>query len=331
MTLAQLRYLLAITDANLNITLAAGRVNATQPGLSKQLKLLEEELGFQIFTRRGKSLVGLSPPGEKVVERARVILSEAANIRSLAANERGERAGEMVIATTQTQARFVLPPALKRLKSRFPDVAVRLNYFADPAAATAAREGADLLVASAGAWPETSDLVIPLYSWRRVAVVPAGHPLAALGRALSLAELARHPLIGYESALGSHASVTAAFAQAGAPARFAYAAHDTELIKTYVRTGLGVGLLAEMASLEDDLVGLPISGLPSSRAFALIPRERVMRDYVVDFLADLAPHLSRRELARGLPPDSAGRRTAAPEWREWLELTGKLEPSAAAA
>src|SRR5690349_11532052 len=122
MTLAQLRYLVAIIDANLNITLAAERVHATQPGLSKQLKLLEEELGLQIFVRRGKSLAEVTPAGAQVISRARVILAEAANIRTVAAEHRQEAVGELVIATTQTQARFVLPPALRALKDGYPAV-----------------------------------------------------------------------------------------------------------------------------------------------------------------------------------------------------------------
>jgi LysR family cys regulon transcriptional activator len=321
MTLAQLRYLLAIVDANLNITVAAQRVNATQPGISKQLKLLEEELGFQIFVRRGKSLERVSAAGAQVVERARVILSEAANIRTLAANHRQDSVGELVIATTQTQARFVLPPALKLLKTHSPDVSVRLNLFADAERSLSARQDADLLVASSMEWPQTADLVVPLYRWRRVAVVPADHPLAAVDKPLTLAQLAAYPLIGYESALGSHASVAAAFANAGSPAQFAYAAHDTEVIKTYVRTGLGVGLLAEMAATdEEDLVRRPVEGLPVCYAYALLRRDRVARDYVVDFVAALAPHVSRRELVRGLQPGGRSPASTAPDWREWRGL-----------
>jgi DNA-binding transcriptional LysR family regulator len=321
MTLAQLRYLLAIIDANLNITVAADRVNATQPGISKQLKLLEEELGFQIFVRRGKSLESLSPAGVQVIERARVIVSEAANIRTLAANHRQESAGELVIATTQTQARFVLPPALKALKAAYPAVNVRLNLFSDVERSISAKQDADILVASSMEWPQTTDLVAPLYRWRRVALVPRDHPLTRRSQPLGLTDLAAFPLIGYESALGSHASVAAAFAAAGAPASFAYAAHDTEVIKTYVRTGLGVGLLAEMATGEDeDLVELPIEGLPVCSAYALLRRDRVVRDYVIDFLAALAPHLNRRDLVRSLQPGGRPLSRNAPDWREWQSL-----------
>lgn len=318
MTLAQLRYLLAIVDANLNITVAAQRVNATQPGLSKQLKLLEEKLGLQIFVRRGKRLESISPTGAQVVERARVLLSEAANIHALAANHRQDNQGELVIATTQTQARFVLPAALKRLKSQSPDVSVRLNLFSDAQRAASARQDADLMVASAVEWPQTADLVAPLYRWRRVALMPANHPLATLSRPLTLADLSAYPLIGYESALGSHATVTAAFANAGAPAEFAYTAHDTEVIRTFVRTGLGVGLIAEMAVGDDaDLVHREIEGLPACHAYVLLRRDRVTRDYVIDLVAALTPRFSRRDIVRALLPQGQLPAAPAPSWRDW--------------
>lgn len=329
MTLAQLRYLLAIVDANLNITTAADRMNATQPGLSKQIKSLEDELGFQIFVRRGKSLDRLSPAGAKIVERARVILSEAASIRALAANERGESGGELIIGTTQTQARCILPSALKRLKVDYPAVNVRLNFFTEADRVLSAPQTADILIASASDWPETSDLVVPLYQWRRIALVPKDHPLAEREGPLRLADLAPFPLIGYESALGSHASVADAFSEAGAPAEFAYATHDTEVIKTYVRTGLGVGLLAEMASDDQDLVRLPVEGLPSCNAYALLRRDRVVRDYVVDFLANLAPHVSRREIVRGLRPAAPPPVRSAPDWAEWRHRVLGVETPAA--
>lgn len=327
MTLAQLRYLLAIVDANLNITVAAQRVNATQPGLSKQLKLLEEKLGLQIFVRRGKRLESISPTGAQVVERARVLLSEAANIHALAANHRQDNQGELVIATTQTQARFVLPAALKRLKSNFPDVSVRLNLFSDAARAASARQDADLMVASAVDWPQTTDLVAPLYRWRRVALMPADHPLAALNRPLTLAELSAYPLIGYESALGSHSSVAAAFSDAGAPADFAYTAHDTEVIRTFVRTGLGIGLMAEMAiGADSDLVHRQIEGLPACHAYVLLRRDRVARDYVIDLVAALTPRFSRRDIVRALEPNGELPAIDAPAWQDWRPVAEARDP-----
>jgi DNA-binding transcriptional LysR family regulator len=322
MTLAQLRYLVAIIDANLNITLAAERVHATQPGISKQLKLLEEELGLQIFVRKGKSLAQVTPAGAQVIARARVILNEAANIRTVAAEHRREAAGELVIATTQTQARFVLPPALKSLKAGYPAVSVRFHLFSDADGARQAKPDADLLIASANERPETDDLIVPLYRWRRLAVVPRGHALADSARPLSLADLARYPLIGYESALGSHDAVAEAFSRAGHPAQFAYAAHDTEVVKTFVRSGLGVGLIPEMALADDDadLVRRPIEGLDACTAFGVLRRDRVVRNYVLSFLASLAPHLEPREITRALRPGAPALQAPPPLWSERAAL-----------
>jgi LysR family cys regulon transcriptional activator len=325
MTLAQLRYLLAIIDSNLNITLAAERAHATQPGISKQLRLLEEELGFQIFVRRGKSLDRLSPAGAQVIERARRILDEAASIRNLAANHRGESQGELVIATTQTQARFVLPPALKALKARYPDVTVRLNLFADAEQARTAGRDADLLIASHVEAPDAAENAIPLYSWRRVALFPDDHPLAAIERPLTPVDLAAFPLIGYESALGTHASVAAAFAAAGVETRFAYAAHDTEVIKAYVRSGLGVGLLAEMALVEEgDLLHRPVEGLPVCAAYASLQAGRVPRDYTIDLVSVLAPQSPRRAIARRLSSIDSGAVKAPLEWSQWRRAVDQL-------
>jgi LysR family transcriptional regulator, cys regulon transcriptional activator len=333
MTLAQLRYLLAIVDTDLNITVAAERVHTTQPAVSKQLKLLEEELGFQVFTRHGKSLVDLTPAGAKVIERARIIMREAANIRTFAANFRQDEEGELVLATTQTQARFVITDALKALKVRYPNVRVRLNLFSDTDGMALARADADVMVASAMTAPEGSDLAIPLYRWQRVAIAPSDHALARAGREkLTLGALAEYPLVGYESALGSHAYVAEAFARAGHPAQFAYAAHDTEVIKTFVRSGLGVGLLAEMAmSDSDDLVQFPVDGLPACAAYAVLRRDRVLRDYAVDFVTLLAPHVTRRELIRGLQPGSPFPAKEAPEWRDWRARVAQHLPRPAKA
>jgi LysR family transcriptional regulator, cys regulon transcriptional activator len=332
MTLVQLRYLLAIVDADLNITAAAERVNASQPGVSKQVKLLEEELGFQIFVRRGKSLECLTAAGEEVARRARLVVAEAANIRTLAANQRGETEGELVIATTQTQARFALPPALQLLKARYPNVTVRINFLSGVESLRAATQDADVLIASHTHRPQSPDPVIPLYSWRRMALFPVDHPLEHLGRPLSPADVAKYPLVGYESALGTHAAVAAAFAEHALTPRFAYAAHDTEVIKTYVRRGLGVGLSAEMALGDDaDLAHAPITGLPTCTTYAQLKVGRVVRDYVTDFVSALAPQATLRAIRRGAT-DLAG--VAPLEWSAWrdtVDVRARVEEAARAA
>ena len=245
MTLTQLRYLVAIADSGLNITQAAERVHATQPGLSKQLKQLEDELGFQLFSRKGRSLESIAPAGVRVIEHARKVLAEVANIRSYAANERGEHSGRLLLATTHTQARYVLPPAIAAIKREFPQVSVDLLAAGD-SDVLGKLDQADLaLISTAGSVPQ-GGVAVPLFRWKRVLLVQAAHPLAALRRAPSLAELAAHPLISYESSIRADSSLQRAFAGAAVTPQIAMTARDANLIKTYVRAGLGAGLLAEM-------------------------------------------------------------------------------------
>jgi DNA-binding transcriptional LysR family regulator len=183
MTLTQLRYIVAIADAGLNITLASERVHATQPGISRQLRQLEDELGFQIFLRKGKSLESITAPGAQVIARARSILAEAANIRVLAANLRNENAGELVLVTTHTQARFVLPAAIARIKRRYPAVGIRLEPHGDTELIDLLGKGAaDLAIISTASTPPNAELAIPIFRWDRQILLPKDHALARLGR-----------------------------------------------------------------------------------------------------------------------------------------------------
>ncbi len=302
MTLTQLRYLVAIADSGFNITQAAERVHATQPGLSKQLKQLEDELGFQLFLRKGRSLEGVAPAGVKVIEHARKILAEAANIRSYAANERGENRGRLLLATTHTQARYVLPPVIADITRRYPQVSVDLFASGDSEVLDKLDEADFALISTAGGAPVTGGVAVPLFRWRRVLLVPNQHPLAALDRPPSLQELARHPLISYESSTLPESSLQRAFAKAGVAPQVAMTARDANLIKTYVRTGLGAGLLAEMAvrSREDGdlrIIEAPAE-LPECITWAVVPRGRVLREYALALLHGLAPQLDPRDLRR---------------------------------
>jgi len=319
MTLTQLRYLVAIADSGLNITQAAERVHATQPGLSKQLKQLEDELGFQLFIRKGRSLDSIAPAGGKVIEHARRVLAETANIRSYAANERGEHSGRLLLATTHTQARYVLPSVIAAIKRDFPRVNVDLLAAGD-SEVLAALDQADLaLISTAGSEPQ-GGVAVPLFRWRRVLLVQDTHPLAALQRAPSLAELALHPLISYESSTRADSSLQRTFTGAGVSPQIAMTARDANLIKTYVRAGLGAGLLAEMAigQREDaDLRILPAPvELPECITWAVIPRGRVLRDYALALLHGLAPQLDRRDLRRVLEGNQDASWPQPPSWQE---------------
>ena len=319
MTLVQLRYFIAIVDAGLNITMAAERVHATQPGLSKQLKQLEEELGFLLFQRKGRSLEAVTEAGQVVLAHARRAVSEAANIRAFAANQRGEAAGTLHIATTHTQARFVLPAAIAALARQYPQVTVQLHSLADnDVLPHLAQGGADLALVSTVAVPPPGGHAVPLYRWRRVVVVPKGHALAALGRAPTLEDLAAHPLVSYHSSSQPESSLRRAFSDVGLNPTVAMTAHDADLIKTYVRAGLGVGVLAEMAVsavFDSDLIGLPAPAvLPECTAWAVVPKERVLRRYAFDLLRQVAPQLDRHDLQRVLDGHQESVWPTPPSW-----------------
>ena len=318
MTLTQLRYLVAIADSGLNITQAAERVHATQPGLSKQLKQLEDELGFQLFTRKGRSLESIAPAGVRVIEHARKVLAEVANIRSYAANERGEHSGRLLLATTHPQARYVLPPAIAAIKREFPQVSVDLLASGDSDVLEKLDQADLALISTAGSVPP-GGVAVPLFRWKRVLLVQATHPLASLQRAPTLAELAAHPLISYESSTRADSSLQRAFAGAGVTAQIAMTARDANLIKTYVRAGLGAGLLAEMATGGDDadlrIIPAPAE-IPECITWAVIPRGRVLRDYALSLLHGLAPQLDRRDLRRVLEGNQEPNWPQPPGWAE---------------
>ncbi|MCC7097007.1 MAG: LysR family transcriptional regulator [Thermomonas sp.] len=319
MTLTQLRYLVAIADSGFNITQAAERVHATQPGLSKQLKQLEDELGFQLFRRKGRSLLGVAPAGVKVIEHARRILAEAANIRSYAANERGEYRGRLLLATTHTQARYVLPQVIADVTQRYSEISVDLFVAGDSEVLTKLDESDFALVSSAGSVPETNGLAIPLFRWRRVLLVPKDHPLTRLGDAPSIVDLAHYPMISYESSNLPESSLQRTFAAAGVTPQIAMTARDANLIETYVRTGLGAGLLAEMAvggRVDDDLRVLqaPLE-LPECITWAIVPRGKVLREYALALLNGLAPQIDPRDLRRILEGNQPPLWPEPPRWK----------------
>lgn len=318
MTLNQLRYFVAIADAGLNITLAAAHVHATQPGLSRQIRQLEDELGFLLFVRKGRSLKALTPAGDNVLLHARRLLDEAANIRALAANQRGERKGRLTLVTTHTQARYVLPPAIAATRRAFPAVSIRLEPSGESEIlARLARGGEELAVISTTGAVPAAGIAVPLYRWRRVVVVGNGHPLARRRKAPSLRELSALPLVSYESTRRPESSLRRAFDAARLPLQLAMTAHDADLIKTYVRAGLGVGVLAEMAisDADRDLSVLPAPrALPECTTWAVLPRGRVLRDFTVRLLRELAPQIDALDLRRAVAGNDEPTWPEPPAW-----------------
>lgn len=319
MTLTQLRYIVAIADSGLNITLAAERIHATQPGVSKQLKQLEGELGFQLFARKGKSLNAITPAGQQVVARARVVLEQSRSIRSLAANLRGDIHGELTLLTTHTQARFVLPAVIAAFRKKHSLVGLHLRPHGDTQVQSLFANGqADLAIISSSGPPPGGGLAVPLYNWRRAVMVPRKHPLAALNRRLRLGDLAGQPLVSYDSSLKPDSSLRQAFVQQGLQPRFACTSSDADLIKTYVRAGLGVGILAEMALRSEDnrdLQTLDASHLlPVCTTWLVLRRDRVLRDHTLDLVKLLAPHLDTQDIGLALNGNVEPTWPQAPDW-----------------
>ena len=322
MTLTQLRYLIAIADSNLSITLASERVNGTQPGLSKQIKQLEDELGFLIFTRGARSLEGITPAGAKVIEHARLLLAQANNIRALAANLRKVHDGELRIATTHTQARYALPMALSAFNQQFPNIAVHLSPGNDSESlAKLEKDEAEIAVIStAGQLAPQGFIALPLYRWDRIILVNKNHPLAKMVEPLSLQDLAQYPLVSYESSMDPESSLRQSFSKQGLPINMAMTARDADLIKTYVRAGFGVGILAEMAFGKDDhdLVRLNADHLlPQCTSWMLLRKDRLLRNYTVSLIQRLIPSLHSIDLQRVLNNTQAVTFNT-PHWRENL-------------
>jgi LysR family transcriptional regulator, cys regulon transcriptional activator len=301
MKLQQLKYLLAIVDNGLNITAAAEKLFTSQPGVSKQLKLLEEELGMQLFTRKGKSLGGVTSAGHQVIDRARLIMQEVDNIRSLASDFYQEEEGTMSIATTHTQARYVLPDVIREFRDRYPKVSLNLHQgTSEQIADMVTANEIDFAIATGSHDLFGELLLVPSYHWDRKIIVPRDHELTKLDRKLTLEDLANYPLVTYVFSFGGQSSLKRAFADKGLEPDVVFTARDADVIKTYVRMGLGVGIVASMAEDCDDqkdLTALDAQGLfPRSTTWIGFRKDIVLRRYMLDFVKLFAPHISHDQL-----------------------------------
>ena len=297
MTLKQLKYLIGIVDGGLNITSAAERLYTSQPGISKQLKQLEAELGIQLFTRKGKTLSAITPAGSEVIERARKILREVENISSLASNLAVEQEGTLSIATTHTQARYVLPTVIKAFRKRYPKVDLELHQgTSEQIAQLVANQQADFAIASGSHQLFARLTLLPIYNWHRIIVVPRGHQLAQETRPLTLHDLAAYPLVTYVFSVTSESSFKRSFSDLNLDPRVVFTARDADIIKTYLRMDMGVGVLASMAyeyKDHEDLKAIDAKGLfPQVTTWLGFPKDRVLRGYMVEFIKLFAPHYS---------------------------------------
>lgn len=298
MKLQQLRFLAAVAQNDLNITAAASKLATTQPAVSKQLRLLEEELGFSLFVRNGRTLAKATVAGARVIEHSLRILREAQNIKGISAEIRDERSGTLSIGTTHTQARYALPEVIKTFRARFPRVKFHLHQGTSEQISEMANRGRiDLAIATGSDSLFSHYILLPCYRWHRHIIVPASHPLAKVQKP-SLQDLAAHPIVTYVFSFSGPSSLHDAFAAQGLNPHIALTARDADVIKTYVRLGLGVGIIADMAFEEErdsDLVRIDASHLfPVHTTWVGFARGTYLRGYMYDFLHLMAPHLTRQ-------------------------------------
>ena len=304
MKLQQLRYLAAVVQNGLNITAAAEKLHTSQPAVSKQIKLLEDELGFRIFVRSGRTLTKITPAGQQVVDRAIRVLREVQNIKGISDEHKDEDRGTLSIGTTHTQARYVLPTVIQQFRSRYPNVRLHLHQgTSEQIAEMAALDRIDFAIATGSEDLFTNMVLLPGYHWYRQIMVPLDHPLAAIKKP-TLKQLAAYPIVTYVFSFTGPSSLQQIFARAGLTLNVALTARDADVIKTYVRLGLGVGILADVAvdPREDrDLVAIDGSHLfPIHTTWIGFSRGGLLRRYMYEFMQLFAPHLNRRLVDRAL-------------------------------
>lgn len=258
MKLQQLRYALEVSRHNLNVSEAAEALFTSQPGISKQIRLLEEELGIQIFIRSGKRVVSVSQPGKAVLELAERILRDVQNIKNIGNEFTGQDSGSLTIATTHTQARYALPQVVSAFVKRYPKVQLSIKQGNPSAISQMVMSGdADFAIATESLDEGDELRKLPCSEWTHAVLVPEQHPLLDCMNPLSLSDLARFPLVTYEFAMNHNSNIARAFYKARLDMpMIALSSADTDVLKTYVRLGLGVGLMAKMAydkQLDQDL------------------------------------------------------------------------------
>lgn len=296
MKLRQLHYIHEVAKRGLNVTAAAEALFTSQPGVSKQVKLLEEELGVDIFVRNGKHLAEITPAGKRILDFTARLLDEADNIKNVAEEFRDSDRGDLSIATTHTQARYALPEVIQRFRQRYPKVGLHLHQGSPPQIAKMAAEGqADFAIATEAMHHFESLVMLPCYQWNRCVLVRPDHPLASV-RKLTLRQIAEHPVITYTFGFTGRSKLDQSFAAHGLKPEVVLTAVDADVIKTYVRLGMGVGIIANMAydeAADRDLVRLSADHLfePSVTHIGF-RRGMFLRKYMYDFLGIFAPHLT---------------------------------------
>jgi LysR family transcriptional regulator, cys regulon transcriptional activator len=296
MNFQQLRSVREAVRHDCNLTATAEALFTSQPGVSRQIRELEQEIGVEIFQRYGKRLLGLTAPGETVVKIIERILHEADNLKRAAEEHANQRGGHLVVATTHTQARYVLPPVVSAFKRSHPEVKLALQQSRPEQIVQQLLGGrADIGIATESLGDDPELVVMPGYEWSHVVVVPEHHPLAG-ARRLTLAALCEHPLITYDPGFTGRPHIDEAFARARLRPEIALTAMDADVIKTYVELGVGVGIIAEMAfsaKRDHGLRAITASHLFASNLTRVALRKGTyLRGFTLAFLHRFATHLT---------------------------------------
>ncbi|MCE0556973.1 MULTISPECIES: HTH-type transcriptional regulator CysB [unclassified Motilimonas] len=297
MKLQQLRYIVEVLNHSLNVSATAESLYTSQPGISKQVRMLEDELGVQIFERSGKHLTQVTPAGKDIIRIASEILGKVESIKSVASQHTHPDEGTLNISTTHTQARYALPDVIKGFIKRYPKVSLHMHQGTPSQISEAVAKGtADFAIATEALHLYHDLVMLPCYHWNRSVVVPRNHPLADKKR-ITVEDVAQYSLVTYVFGFTGRSELDAAFNAAGLEPKIVFTATDADVIKTYVRLGIGVGVIATMAidkHQDSDLVALDASHLFDSSTTSIGFRKGTfLRGYMYDFMERFAPHLTR--------------------------------------
>lgn len=308
MNFQQLRSVREAVRQGFNLTAVAEALHTSQPGVSRQIRELEDELGVEIFVRAGKRLTGLTGPGETVLPIVERLLHESDNLRRAGADFAHAGSGRLAIAATHSQARYALPPAVRDFRASHPAVTLNMHQGTPQQVARMLIEGdADIGVATEALAQYEELVALPCYRWTHAVIVPPGHALQQelqAGQSLTLKRLADFPVITYEAGYTGRAHIDEAFRRVGLEPQLVLTAMDADVIKTYVELGLGVGIVASIAyDAERDrhLAAIDARHLFAANMTRLaVRRGRYLRDYTYDFIQTFAPPLTRATVDRAL-------------------------------
>lgn len=305
MNLHQFRFVQEAARRNLNLTETAKALHTSQPGVSKAIIELEEELGVDIFARHGKRLKRVTEPGEHVLKSIELIMREVGNLRRIGEQFSAQDSGTLSIATTHTQARYVLPQPVAKLREAFPKVNVSLHQGSpEQVARMLIDEVAEIGIATESLTHHDELVTLPCYEWQHMLVMPKEHPLARKAAVL-LEDLALEPLITYHPSFTGRTKIDQAFAAKRLQPRIALEAIDSDVIKTYVRLGLGVGIVAEMA-LRDDGTNNDLLAIPAGELFGMnvarvaFKRSAYLRNFVYKFAELVSDKLDRKSITQAM-------------------------------